>query len=99
MMDFPWAVVALYLLAVNILTLALFALDKHRARRRRWRISEQSLLLFCLLGGTPGAYWARKTFRHKTRKQPFSTRLHMIAVVQVLAVMGIIWLILSGKDL
>ncbi|WIY27006.1 DUF1294 domain-containing protein [Parasedimentitalea psychrophila] len=99
MMDFPWLVVLLYLLAINTLTLALFALDKHRARHRRWRISEQSLLLSCLLGGTPGAYWARKRFRHKTRKQPFSSQLHMIAGLQLLAGLGAIWLILSGKDL
>jgi len=99
MTEFPWMIVVLYLLGINLLTLALFALDKHRARRRRWRISEQSLLFFCLLGGTPGAYWARKKFRHKTRKQPFSTRLHMIALLQTAACVGIIWLILSGKYL
>ncbi|NRB21034.1 MAG: DUF1294 domain-containing protein [Rhodobacteraceae bacterium] len=98
-MDFPWLVVLLYLLAINTLTLALFALDKYRARHRRWRISEQSLLLVCLLGGTPGAYWARKRFRHKTRKQPFSSHLQMIAVLQILAGLGGLWLVLSGKDL
>ena len=99
MADFPWLIVALYLTGINLLTLVLFALDKHRARRGRWRISERSLLLFCLLGGTPGAYWARKKLRHKTRKQPFSTRLHMIVVMQAFAGLAGVWIILSGKDL
>ena len=36
-----------------------------------------------LIGGTPGAYAGRALFRHKTRKQPFSARLHTIAVFQI----------------
>jgi uncharacterized membrane protein YsdA (DUF1294 family) len=99
MMDSPWLGAVLYLLGINLLTLVLFALDKHRARRRRWRISERNLLFFCLVGGTPAAYWARNRFRHKTQKRPFSTRLHMISVVQILVGVGIIWLILTGKNL
>ena len=99
MTTFPWQVLVLYLLSVTLLTAALFAFDKHRARGRRWRISERSLLFFCLIGGTPGAYWARKKFRHKTRKQPFSTQLHVIAVVQLLICLAIIWLNLLAKDL
>ena len=99
MADFPWQALVLYLLTVTLLTAVLFAFDKHRARGRRWRISERSLLFFCLIGGTPGAYWARKRFRHKTHKQPFSTQLHVIAAAQLLIGLGIIWIRLPGKDL
>ncbi|AZV80548.1 DUF1294 domain-containing protein [Parasedimentitalea marina] len=98
MTDLPWLAIVLYLLGINLLTPALFAFDKHRARRRRWRISERSLLFLCFIGGTPGAYWARKTFRHKTRKQPFSIRLHSIAVLQCLTCLGLIWQVLPAKD-
>jgi len=97
MADFPWSTVTLYLLTVNLLTIVFFAIDKRRARRRHWRIPEKSLLFLCLFGGTPSAYWARKRFRHKTRKQPFSMRLHMIAVAQLLTGLGLLWLALSGK--
>ena len=47
------------------------------------RISEGSLLLLALLGGTPGAFAARHMFRHKTRKQPFATILWLIALIQI----------------
>jgi uncharacterized membrane protein YsdA (DUF1294 family) len=40
-------------------------------------------------GGTPAAYAARRNFRHKTRKQPFSNTLAMIAMVQVGVVLGL----------
>jgi len=96
---FSWQAAALYLMVINIVTILLFAVDKHRARRRQWRISERTLLAVCLVGGTIGAYWARRKFRHKTRKQPFSNLLRSIAALQVLAAAGAIWLILSGKYL
>jgi len=96
---FSWQAATLYLMVINSLTILLFAVDKRRARRRQWRIPERTLLVFCLVGGTIGAYWARGKFRHKTRKQPFSTFLHGIAVLQVLVIAGAIWLMLSGKYL
>ncbi len=96
---FSWQAAALYLLVINSLTILLFAVDKRRARRRQWRIPERTLLVFCLAGGIIGAYWARRKFRHKTRKQPFSAQLHGIATLQVLAAAGVIWLMLSGKYL
>ena len=47
-----------------------------------------------MLGGTPGAYAGRAAFRHKTRKQPFSARLHGIAMAQAfgVALLGGWWL-------
>ncbi|MBC2669324.1 DUF1294 domain-containing protein [Novosphingobium piscinae] len=69
--------------ALSLLTLFLFALDKTRAARRSGRrIPERTLLLCAALGGTPGAYAGRWLLRHKTRKQPFVARLHLIAAGQ-----------------
>jgi len=70
--------------AANVLTFLLFTLDKSRATRGTGRrIPERRLLLCAALGGTPGAYAGRWLFRHKTRKQPFVARLHLIAAGQV----------------
>ena len=48
------------------------------------------MLLFAFLGGTLGAYAGRSAFRHKTRKQPFNSHLSTIAVLQMLALGGLI---------
>jgi uncharacterized membrane protein YsdA (DUF1294 family) len=40
-------------------------------------------------GGSPGALWARRRFRHKTRKQPFSNELQTIAILHVAVVVGL----------
>lgn len=93
----PWQIAIIYLLFINALSALLFAIDKHRAKDRSWRIPEKTLLLSALFGGTLGAYWARNKFRHKTRKQPFSRLLHGVAALQVLTIFGVLWLVLSGK--
>ncbi|MBV1690109.1 DUF1294 domain-containing protein [Novosphingobium sp. G106] len=81
-------------ITLNLLTFVAFSIDKLKAETGRRRIRETTLLLLALLGGTPGAYAGRALFRHKTRKQPFSGRLHTIAAVQLAALAaGSAWLL------
>ncbi|NOW47006.1 uncharacterized membrane protein YsdA (DUF1294 family) [Novosphingobium sp. SG751A] len=75
--------IPLALLLINARTAHLFWLDKRYAQEGRRRIPESSLLMMAAVGGTPGALAARQWFRHKTRKQPFSTWLWLIALVQI----------------
>ena len=77
--------IATALIALNFVAFAAFGLDKARAERGAWRVSEGALLQLALFGGTLGAYAGRAAFRHKTRKQPFSTNLHRIAALQIIA--------------
>jgi uncharacterized membrane protein YsdA (DUF1294 family) len=70
---------------VNLITFLLFGVDKLRAGAGSGRVSEGTLLTWALCGGSIGAYAGRALFRHKTRKQPFSSHLHQIAILQVCA--------------
>jgi uncharacterized membrane protein YsdA (DUF1294 family) len=79
------------LAAINAATLLAFRVDKDRARAGRRRISERMLLRLALFGGTPGAYAGRRLFRHKTRKQAFTSRLHAIAAVQLALLAAVAW--------
>ena len=85
---------AVAFIALNFVAFAAFGLDKAAAEGGRRRIAEATLLGWAFIGGTAGAYAGRALFRHKTRKQPFSARLHSIAVLQAvaLAVAGGWWL-------
>jgi uncharacterized membrane protein YsdA (DUF1294 family) len=75
------AYAGLALLAVNAWTIHVWRQDKLRAIAGARRHPEADLLFLAAIGGTPGAFLARHLFRHKTRKQPFSTWLMLIAVV------------------
>ena len=74
---------------INLLTILRFWQDKRRAIAGERRISEGDLLGLALIGGSPGALLARKWFRHKTRKEPFSTQLFVIIALQIGALIGL----------
>jgi uncharacterized membrane protein YsdA (DUF1294 family) len=73
---------------LNCLTVLRFWQDKQRAIAGERRIPEADLLGLAMIGGSPGALLARRLFRHKTRKEPFSTWLLLIAALQCGAILG-----------
>jgi len=60
-----------YLACINLTTLLVYGFDKFMAIRRKRRISEKTLHLLPLGGGTLGAIASQLIFRHKTRKKKF----------------------------
>ena len=58
--------------------------DKHRARKKLWRVPENIFLLFALLGGSVGILAGMYAFRHKTRKPKFYIGVPVILAAQIL---------------
>jgi uncharacterized membrane protein YsdA (DUF1294 family) len=77
------AAALLWLVLVNGWTMLRFWQGKSRAIAGFRRIPEADLLGLALVGGSPAAFAARRLFRHKTRKEPFSTLLMVIAAAQL----------------
>ena len=78
-------IIALILL-INFITAVAFYHDKKAAKNNGWRVSEASLLLLCLLGGSPAAYLMQKKLRHKTKKRSFVWRYHTIVIIQIIII-------------
>lgn len=78
--------VLLYLLAVNLAAFLAFGLDKRKAVKGKWRISERTLLLLAVFGGSIGAFFGMRLFHHKTRKKKFALGVPMILILQIAAV-------------
>lgn len=76
----------LYVVAINVMTVLAYRIDKEQAQLHGWRVAEKTLLLMGFAGGTVGAYWAQKAFRHKTYKPSFQRAFWSIATFQVAAV-------------
>ena len=66
--------------AMSLLCFALYGIDKWRATRHLWRISERTLHVAALLGGWPGAWIGQQFFRHKTQKLGFRATLALITL-------------------
>jgi uncharacterized membrane protein YsdA (DUF1294 family) len=84
--------IALWLGLINLITFGVFWLDKKRAEKGKWRVSEKELLLWAAVGGSPAAFYAMRKFRHKTRKTSFRTWYWLIVAAQVGAV---VWFLRS----
>ena len=55
-----------YLIFLNIVTFAVYGIDKVKAKKGAWRIPEKSLLLLAFIGGSLGAAAGMRFWRHKT---------------------------------
>ncbi len=74
----------LYLLIVNFIGFAMMGIDKKRAIRGAWRISEASLFLTALAGGALGCTIGMQYFRHKTKHWYFKYGMPAICLMQIL---------------
>lgn len=84
--------IIIYILAINIIGFLAMFIDKKKAERGAWRISEKALILITMFGGWIGTFSGMKLFRHKTKKPKFSVG---IPVIMILEIVGIIYLIIS----
>jgi uncharacterized membrane protein YsdA (DUF1294 family)/cold shock CspA family protein len=80
--------------AMSLLTFALYAEDKSRARNGRWRVSENALHLCELTGGWLGAFVAQRRLRHKSSKASYQAVFWVIVTVHM--VFWVDWLFLGG---
>ena len=61
------AVGLIYLIGINLAGFIIMGVDKKRAIRGAWRISEASLFLTALVGGSLGCTLGMHYFHHKTK--------------------------------
>ena len=72
-----------YLLAINIATFFLYGIDKYKAKKSKWRISEATLLTMAAIGGSIGALAGMRLWHHKTMHKKFKYGIPLIIIMQV----------------
>ena len=76
-------IAVVYWIVINMIGFAIMGIDKKRAIRGAFRISEASLFLTALLGGALGCTLGMNHFRHKTRHWYFKYGMPAIFIVQL----------------
>lgn len=66
--------------------------DKKRARKHEYRISEKTLWTLAIIGGGTGAFFGMMRFRHKTKHPAFRFGFPIIMVIQ-LALLAIYFMV------
>lgn len=85
----------IYLLIINALGFLLMLIDKNKARKKKWRIPEATLMGVAALGGSIGSLMGMYTFRHKTKHKKFTIGIPAILIAQLLLAGAIVYLILK----
>ena len=79
-----WGTVLLvWLAAINLVTFAVYGIDKAKAKRGAWRVPEKTLFLLPLLGGSLGALLGMRVFHHKTKHWYFVWGIPLILLAQI----------------
>ena len=72
-----------FIAILNVITFLIYAIDKWKAKKNRWRIPESILLLLAVLGGSIGALMGMKIWHHKPMHKKFKYGIPLIMILQI----------------
>ena len=87
--------IIIYLIVINLIGFLAMFIDKQKAKKRAWRIPENTLFMLTLLGGGIGTIAGMYTFRHKTKKLKFTVGMPAILICELLLIVYL-WYNLSN---
>ena len=82
----------IYLLVINVIAYIFYAVDKRKAIKGKWRISEATLIAFSVIGGGLGSLLAMKVVRHKTQKMKFKI---LVPLFTILSIVGLYYIYIT----
>ena len=83
-------IVVAVLIVMNLVSFALMGIDKRRAQRGAWRISEKALFLTAACFGGLGGVMGMHLFHHKTKHWYFRVFFPLLLLLQA-AILGYLW--------
>ena len=72
-----------YLAVINVVTFFMYGIDKWKAKRSKWRITEATLLFIAVIGGSFGAWLGMQVWHHKTLHKKFRYGVPLILIAQI----------------
>ena len=84
------SLIIMYGLVINIIGFILYGIDKMKAQKKQWRISEFTLLIISAIGGSIGALIGMVLFKHKLSKPKFYIGIPLFIVVDTVIMIFIL---------
>lgn len=78
-------IVASYIIIINVIAFILMGIDKRKAIKHKWRVSEKTLWITAIIGGSVGSIIGMRMFSHKTKHRQFTVGMPFILIIQVVA--------------
>ncbi len=77
-------VLMIYIALVNIIAFLVMGMDKYKAQRHKWRISELNIFIIGIIGGAMGVFIGMGFFHHKTKHLKFRLGIPLVLVLNFL---------------
>ena len=81
----------IYVAAMTLIAFLVMGWDKLCAQRDARRVSEKTLFLLAIIGGSIGSIAGMYAFRHKTQHWYFKIGLPLILILQIAAIIAVKW--------
>ncbi|MEJ9282331.1 MULTISPECIES: DUF1294 domain-containing protein [Ureibacillus] len=82
-------ILIVYMMILSAICFTLMGIDKSKARKKKWRISERTLLFVAIIGGACGGLIGMYLFHHKTKHSVFAFGLPFLSAIQIILIMYI----------
>lgn len=82
---------AVYFVIIGLIAAIFTISDKRRAVKGKWRISEATLIILALLGGSVSEYLTMKKIHHKTNHAKFMIGLPLIIFAQIISIVLLVY--------
>ncbi|WP_419955989.1 DUF1294 domain-containing protein [Neobacillus niacini] len=69
---------------MNLIGMIVMKVDKERAKKHQYRISEKTLWLVALFGGAVGTTLGMQLYRHKTKHLSFKVGFPLLAAAEII---------------
>lgn len=85
--------IGIYLILINCVGFGIMGIDKRKAQKKKYRISEKALFTVALVGGSLGTTVGMNYFRHKTKHWYFKYGMPLILMVQIGVMVALVGLV------
>ncbi len=68
---------------INVISFIIMGIDKLKATKGMFRVSEKAIFIFAVVFGALGVYFGMYIFKHKTKKIKFYVTIPILMLVQL----------------